>query len=1140
MNTFSIISNCISASAGTGKTYRLVSRYISLLCLGATPDSLVALTFTNKAAGEFRNRIMEALAEGAGFAPTDDTPRNPLAARVIETLFGSADPAGAPAETVPLVAGLDAGLLQQAARQGIYPEDLPEIREILGHNLDSPYFCTLLESMVQQMGNLQLSTMDSFFQKLVSRNTMELGIGEVRPLMGDEEEDARREALLHMVGGHDSSEARRRAFIDLCKDISDNKVKSIIATLAADVHRNLALLQRHPDARDWQSFAEFGLPDASGLPPLAAGDWKAWEEEYAALYAQVEGDFKPNSHPHQGVTGFIGKMKAGNFSLSYVEKYLGSGDFTGPVHGALKELIGTIRDRVWLDLLRTTEVKTKGMYDLLTLYSESFRNAVVSTGRMSFDEMTRQARELLGGTAAEELTRRYRHWMLDEFQDTNTPQWEALRNLLDEVVQEDEAAAEYTRQGKTYRTSARSLFVVGDKKQGIYAFRGTNSALFSMLHGDEPPRKQEDAAYQDVLVPSSLSLSYRSAAAIMGAEGGFVNSLFSRLPVEDAEDFCHHATTRKAQGYVRVELLPKAQDTADMRENVMPGGILRILERDLTVGGSALKPGMTVAVLVRTNSDAKAIVHYLRSHMPHLPVQLAGAAEVSAASALGELLMSLFLWLQHPADTYRMNLVRLSPMGVFWQGGTADSAVHAMLVQRLDRLGYAALLRDTVFPLFPGQQDARTFDEWLTAAVEYDAGGGSLDAWIDFMARRSVKDAATTRAVQVMTMHASKGLQFDAVIIPYTGQDPVDSEDGLGYFEKPDAILLSPGASCKREAFREQLEDLTEDWHKVQYGEAMNLMYVATTRAKYANYLLLANCAKEKEESTGRGQPKIPVITLESCSEAGLITRAIAGEGKFYSDSPWFRLLRDGGVLSETGTPQWYGELAAEAASRRAESGQERESAAARPVLPLEPPAPRMRMVSPSRLHDAQVNAPQLSAHAAPAAAGNGSAADFGTAVHALFEQVEWLEDGAPLPFSPQDSPEAAVVAAALQQPDIAALFREKEGCQVLNEQDISAISPVDGSPTWISGTIDRLVLSTEGNRVAAAHIIDYKTDRRRGDTPQEQDTALRARHQAQMEAYRDLVCRAFCLEPSRVQVTLVSCPSDGAAPRTVPCPPAA
>ena len=83
-----ITSNLIAASAGTGKTYQLASRYITLLVLGARPEEIIALTFTRKAAGEFRNRILHALAEGACDKRDKNTGRNELAVRVWDVLSG--------------------------------------------------------------------------------------------------------------------------------------------------------------------------------------------------------------------------------------------------------------------------------------------------------------------------------------------------------------------------------------------------------------------------------------------------------------------------------------------------------------------------------------------------------------------------------------------------------------------------------------------------------------------------------------------------------------------------------------------------------------------------------------------------------------------------------------------------------------------------------------------------------------------------------------------------------------------------------------------------------------------------------------------------------------------------------------------
>lgn len=1135
MSQYSIVSNCIAASAGTGKTYRLVSRYIALLCLGERPDALIALTFTNKAAGEFRNRILDALAEGAGFDSRGGTLRNPLAARVMETVFGKEPGEDDPAETIPLAAGITPQLKALAARDRA--EELPEIRQFFGHALDSGYFCSLLEKVVEQLAALQLSTMDSFFQKLVSQHLMELGLGEVSPLMDDDEELAQREAVMALVDSYDKDEASRLAFIELCRDVTGNKLRSIVDSLSGHVRDNHSLLEVHPDEADWHNYAAFGLPDATKTPPPTEEEWTALIDEFMQCRDAVWDSLK--KAPQNSLNSFLGKMANRNFNgLVTLEKYLDNDEFSSPDHLELKARIRKIMDLVREDMLRDAQKKTQGMYRLLSVYQDVYNRAVKSTGRMTFEEMTQEAQRLFEGSAREELGQRYRHWLLDEFQDTNGPQWESLKGLLDEVVMDSEAAGEHLHRGRSYHTAERSLFVVGDRKQGIYGFRGSIGRLFSVLHGDEPARGS-DAAYQEALVPSSLSLSYRSARSIMGGRrtggDGLVNTIFSGIDDDNLQDFRNHDTTREARGYVQLRFLPPGGNVKELRAEAIPAAIVQILRDDLTVDGAALKRDMTVAVLVRTNAEAAAIVDYLHRALPGLPVQLVGTTDVAAASAIGEMLMSLFLWLHHPADSYRLSIVRLSPMGAFWQEGEGDAAVHAGLLEMLDAAGYAALLRDRVMPLFHEVADDRAFDEWLTAAVEFDAAGGSLAGWIDFMRARSTRAAATTRAVQVMTMHKSKGLEFDAVILPFSRNKGIDDVGQLRYMQTDDAVMAIPD----RVAFSDAVLPVLEVQKEHKRREAYNLLYVACSRAKYANYLIMYNCAKpDSEKKDGKD---LPCVYFDGKSEAAIVAHSLL-PGKYGPSTPEYSPILEGGVVYERGTREWYAELQADVAKKEAEKAKEAQPHPAPPAepKPLGTPAVRRRKVSPSKLAEEEPgHEPPAQTPASAIDYGDGrSAADFGTAVHALFEQVEWLEDGVPLPFAPGDSAESGIVCAALQEPGIAALFQRNGDQVAYAEQDIDAIDSLNGKEVWVSGTIDRLVLTMQGGTVAAASIIDFKTDKRRGPTPQDEDSALRERHFPQMKAYHNLVCTAFNLPSHKVTVTLVSCPANAASPRAIPYPP--
>lgn len=156
------------------------------------------------------------------------------------------------------------------------------------------------------------------------------------------------------------------------------------------------------------------------------------------------------------------------------------------------------------------------------------------------------------------------------------------------------------------------------------------------------------------------------------------------------------------------------------------------------------------------------------------------------------------------------------------------------------------------------------------------------------------------------------------------------------------------------------------------------------------------------------------------------------------------------------------------------------------------------------------------------------SGTDFGTAVHECWEQITWLD--APLPEwvnTPQTEAQQ-VVAAALQQSEVRELFTPRPGQEVYCEQSIEAITEAD---EWVSGTIDRLVLTTDAaGRTIGAHIIDFKTNKLKGKEPYQE---LKKEYTGQMTAYKQLISQAFDLPAAAVKVSLLSCPK-GSTPACV------
>ena len=158
---------------------------------------------------------------------------------------------------------------------------------------------------------------------------------------------------------------------------------------------------------------------------------------------------------------------------------------------------------------------------------------------------------------------------------------------------------------------------------------------------------------------------------------------------------------------------------------------------------------------------------------------------------------------------------------------------------------------------------------------------------------------------------------------------------------------------------------------------------------------------------------------------------------------------------------------------------------------------------------------------------GNTDGTELGIRVHACWEEISW-KDAETRPAWMEDNATRtlpqSVVYNALQQPEIAALFTSKPDQEVYNEQPIVAVTDKN---EWLSGTIDRLVLTVDAQgKATAAHIIDFKTNQLDPDK-EKSYAALKEEYAAQMAAYREHVASALGIPESAVAVSLLSCPLD-------------
>ncbi|TFH74099.1 exodeoxyribonuclease V [Cellulomonas sp. HD19AZ1] len=456
-----------------------------------------------------------------------------------------------------------------------------------------------------------------------------------------------------------------------------------------------------------------------------------------------------------------------------------------------------------------------------------------------------------GPPAAQRVRARFRVVMVDEFQDTDQVQWQILRTAFH---------------------GHRTLVLVGDPKQAIYAFRGAD--VHTYLEA------------RDVATTATLHRSWRTDAPVLAGLGHLLGGAAlgdPRIVVHPVE--AEHAghgldggapvvlrrVTRRAVGAVGA-VPPVAAVRALVARDVAAQTVRTLTTARLRDGDGwrAVLPG-DVAVLARRNADALAVRDALAD--VGVPAVVSGLSSVFTTPAARDWLVLLSA-LAATGDPARVAAAALTPF-VGWDGATlavADDAAREDLADRLRAWshvlaaqGVAALLQATaaaglherLAARVDGERtltDVRHVGEVLHAAArEHGLGAAALTEWLrsrideaggDYAEERSRRLETDAAAVQVVTVHAAKGLEFPVVLVPYAWDRWVDTTPAVLRYHDDDGTRRlhvggrgSPGYEDARE--RDQAE---------QAGEELRLAYVALTRAAHQ---VVAWWAPSKNSATG-------------------------------------------------------------------------------------------------------------------------------------------------------------------------------------------------------------------------------------------------------------------------------------------------
>ncbi|MFS4415570.1 UvrD-helicase domain-containing protein [Maribacter sp. 2307ULW6-5] len=882
-----------NASAGSGKTYALARAYLEIVLRqkGAF-GRILAITFTNKAVNEMKHRIVNSLHEfGREDAPRDKDPMfRELAAKL----------------------GLSAPALRALCRE--------RLKELL-HNYAFFDVCTIdkfTHRLVRTFAK-DLKISQTFEVVLNKDLLLDEAVGRVVAKAGEDRELT--SILLDF--------ALEKTEDDRSWDIGFDLVGIGQILFKEDYHHHLHLLEKR-ETTDFLVLKEQLLERMRRLGAQCVETAKG-VVAYLADNGLEEADFSRGTLPKHFTKVLRGDLDVRALYANTLQEQLATGKFfngkakhDAAEHGdyllkaylEIKEklhqydFLKNVRaNLVPLGLLRNIQKELKGLQEERDQMLISEFNAIIS------EEIKNQPAPFI----YERLGEKYRHYFMDEFQDTSSMQWQNLVPLIASALESQDMQG---RQG--------SLFLVGDAKQAIYRWRGGKAEQFLDL------ANKKEHPFSVAAQVNVLPRNYRSHAEIVHFNNAFFQSASQFLNRPDYEAFYKEGNAQEANakdgGYVSLTFLEDDGDEAYIAKTV------NIIHEALREGHAH----SDICVLTRKKAHGKALANGLME--ANIPVVSPDSLTLAGNPKVAFLVNLATYALQPNARDVAFELAYflckdVKDKHLFVQAVLQDPESHlrahfGFSLRKFkgshvyDAMEYAI----KAFDLAPASDAHLTTFMDLVLDV-YIKKGGDLQSFLAIWEKKgnekNISAPENMDAVSVMTIHKSKGLEFPIVIFPYANTPlkeergpkmwlPVKAEHFNGFSE----VMIN-----KRKTVLEYSE-LARDRYcredeKLQL-DSMNVLYVAMTRAEMALYVISPKDTDNKGnyktegyagllmhylDSIGQWQPERDTYTFGELPKGKGGTQNIGGqthpEGIPYiytqKDRPGFRVMTRAGMLWDNG-----------------------------------------------------------------------------------------------------------------------------------------------------------------------------------------------------------------------------------------------
>ena len=820
------------ASAGSGKTYALVKEYLKIILSAKQNDAyrnILAITFTNKAVHEMKSRIVTNLSEFAKENPSKKA--QDLMQDIVADINLSLSEIKQKSKSIIKhiihnYAAFDISTIDKFTHKVIraFAHDLklPMTFEV---TLDTEnLLIEAVDALIAKAGEDETLTkllVDFTMEKTdddkswdISREILETG----RLILNENN----REEITHF---HNKSISEfleiKNKIQEACKNLEDECV---------DCAKN-ALNLIDSNGIDSKSFSAGHFPNH--LNYILNNELKSSHKKY-----HTEEDIKINktAKDRAVIESILPEMLS---ILSCVYKNYEKKNF----------YTAFLKNITPLSLLNTVSTELAKIQEEQNILSIAEFNAIIH------EQIQNQPAPFI----YERLGERYKHFFIDEFQDTSEMQWQNLIPLIDNVLSCED-----------FQGERGSLMIVGDPKQSIYRWRGGKAEQFIELSKDLNPFNNPDKHLEH------LDKNYRSYSQIIDFNNGFFKMLSGEFENADYKDLyenhSHQKSNDKIGGYVNISFIPRVEnsDPEVSGEDALDKTELFVLATLNTILKAKNKgfEYRDMVILTRKRGQGIAIANYLtEQNIPLLSsetLMIANATEV-------RLIISFLRYLKNSNDLeskanflqyIARNIQEELPVHDFiakgmelkiesefeqWLLEFSTDVSSPLSFQNIRKKSLYEAVEIIISKFINPKKNNAYIQYFLDIVLERDMRNQAgisdfLNYWDKNSEKFSIPSPEGDDAVRIMTIHKSKGLEFPVVIFPFAEEDYSRSPRSKLWLDANEEELGLPKAlidnSSAVEGYGEDASVVYNQKKQEELLDNVNVLYVALTRAEEQLYII--------------------------------------------------------------------------------------------------------------------------------------------------------------------------------------------------------------------------------------------------------------------------------------------------------------